>query len=263
MATIKNYVGPEAKIRSYFGRKRTANQPEDLVAIRELLNRIPPRFGGPSAPLTPADDVSKTKIFEAIETFQRHNDIINRKTRKPYGWTGPRGKTIPKMKRLAARASGPRRSGRQLDVSRISYERLRQHHLKYHPFHRRIGDYVFSSAGPLSDSRGVNTCALRMSYALMMVGKKLPVNRGSWQYRKNGSKAWLTSTAERISQDLADAEQIDGPEDIAGRKGIIAFVGGLRGASGHVTLWNGQSCHFGAGDAYWNTTKIFFWQLNG
>ena len=264
MSPLKGYVGPTETLRKTFRRSITANHPDDIVLVRGLLNQIPADQGGPEKKLSLFDDVTLNPIFQALKRFQEKHGIVNRRTGKAYGWTGPRGETLAAMYRLASRGSRPEPRPGYLDVSRMSYNRVANNFHRGAKFRRRAGDHVFSSRGSLNEARrDVNTCALRVSYALLKAGKRLRPSHGSWKYQKGAGKAWLTSTAERLADELAGGEFVVSKRDIVGRKGIIVFLGGFNRATGHVTLWNGTTCHFGSREGQWEFPTIYFFEMKG
>ena len=268
MSGLAGYVGSPDKIRKYFGRdKKIVNRSDDLKKVRDLLNNIPSDSGGPLLPLGDVED-DRDRIILSIGRFQKAHGIVNRRTKKAYGWTGPRGQTLAAMNRIALRASRPVRKQGFLDVSRLRYATVERYHYDPRKFRERAGDHVFSSQGTLNDENKkdpVNTCALRVSYAILKAGKRLRKTRFSWKYQVGSRTNWFTSTAKRLANEVANGEFVVSKRDFVGRKGIIAFLGGVNRATGHITLWDGRKCHFDGKvkDAYWESPTIYFFEMKG
>lgn len=139
----------------------------------------------------------------------------------------------------------------------------------------------------------VNTCAARMSEALVLANG-LVTDRGAigrlGTGRGDGTKLLLgkygygtTANTGRLcphgigrgAQDLAaflryqwgertlgwaaQATHDSAPENIKGRRGVVAFltIPGFSG-QGHIDLWNVDRC---VGHGYWASNAIWFWTL--
>ena len=262
VTNLKGYVGPEDKLYRYFGRKVEANDLGDLEKIRVLLNNVPHRMGGPEPDI---ETFRPSKVFEALERFQKVHKIVNKKG-KPYGWTGPKGSTLGALYRASRDENQGARPRGYLDISNLSYQRVAKHFLSRSRFKTEVGDRVFSSKGKLSEaSRNVNTCALQVSYALLRAGVPLRVNQGSWRYEsaRTGREFWLTSTAERMTNEFKNGTMVFSKRDVAGKKGIIVFLGGYTRATGHVTLWKGNGFQLPQEDRLWRFKTIYFYQMQG
>ncbi|XP_002740825.1 uncharacterized protein LOC100367392 [Saccoglossus kowalevskii] len=113
-----------------------------------------------------------------------------------------------------------------------------------------------------TDLYGTNTCAIRLSHALIKAGHDLDdLKEGefNWSGTHNceGDKYIIGAATMRCY-----LESRKGPASLIskdqtkyrGKKGIIIFEGtcGLRGATGHVDLWDGNRC---AGSEHFNESK--------
>jgi len=92
-----------------------------------------------------------------------------------------------------------------------------------------------------------NACAIRMSYSLNNSGVTIP--RGAWKTVSGGDKKqyiyrvsdlikYLTHTFGKPDKAVRNPK----PSDFAGLKGILVFSVQWSDATGHVTLWDGNSC---------------------
>ncbi len=98
------------------------------------------------------------------------------------------------------------------------------------------------------ESGFTNACAIRMSYALNYSG--VTVTRGSWSTVSGGDKKWyifrVVDMMRFLNHSFGKSDKIKkSPKqsDFAKQQGIIVFnVSGWSSASGHATLWNGNSC---------------------
>ena len=92
-----------------------------------------------------------------------------------------------------------------------------------------------------------NACGIRMSYSLNNSGVNIP--RGIWKTVSGGDKRqyiyrvadlikFLTQTFGKPDKTVKNPT----PSDFAGMKGILLFGVQWSDATGHATLWNGDSC---------------------
>ncbi len=101
------------------------------------------------------------------------------------------------------------------------------------------------------------SCAIRVSIALYRAGVRFPRTRYEWT-RPSG--AIYPSSAGDYPSLLAGGVTVASPGEIKKRVGVIHFA--MRGTD-HVTLWNGNQCHFGADDSYFEqSNKVTFWQMS-
>ena len=116
-----------------------------------------------------------------------------------------------------------------------------------------------------------NTCAVRMSYILNQTGTYIPAianktvtgkDRRNYFYRVN-------DLADFLRRHWGKPKIIKYPPSNAliRQKGIILFeVRGWSTASGHATLYDGNSCYdhcyFNEREANYQTTKAYFWKLS-
>lgn len=111
-----------------------------------------------------------------------------------------------------------------------------------------------------------NACAIRISYALNNSGA--PVSRGVWATSSGGDGKWYLY---RVNDLVPYLTQKFGPPDLtvnaptpqsfAGKQGIIVFkVSQWSDATGHATLWNGNTCS----DACYfpESSEAMLWVLN-
>ncbi|YCI28670.1 type VI secretion system amidase effector protein Tae4 [Erwinia sp. PK3-005] len=93
-----------------------------------------------------------------------------------------------------------------------------------------------------------NACAIRMSYVLNYTGSK--IKRGAWKTVSGKDKNWYIY---RVRDFLSYMNEVYGKpdksvinptvHDFKGLNGILIFnVNGWSDASGHATLWNGNTC---------------------
>lgn len=93
-----------------------------------------------------------------------------------------------------------------------------------------------------------NACAIRMSYTLNYSGAK--VQRGSWKTVSGADKNWYIYRVRDLLIYLHKMygqpdKTVKNPKvsDFDNMKGILVFtVNGWSDASGHATLWNGNTC---------------------
>lgn len=120
-----------------------------------------------------------------------------------------------------------------------------------------------------------NTCAIRMSYTINLSGVEIPYDgtktisgaNGKWHYyRIKDLQAYLenhnaifgvpgdTDTSSLLSKPFFSGK-------IAGKRGIIIYHKQFSNATGHITLWDGNSCI--ANDDYLNVaTRVTFFHLD-
>jgi len=93
-----------------------------------------------------------------------------------------------------------------------------------------------------------NACAIRMSYALNYSG--VMITHGTWNTVSGKDKNWYIYRVKDMTKFLTHSfgkpdivKRNPQQNDFINQKGIIVFnVGGWGDASGHTTLWNGNSC---------------------
>ena len=160
-------------------------------------------------------------------------------------------------------------SKKQVRVDQLSYSRVAKFHYSSKKFRKILGTLVHGAGNTtVADEPSMNTCALRMSYAILWGGRRLPIINNSWLY-KGKKTAYLPSLASDYPALLRGEQRIvfnpktgRATPRIFGKKGILFFGGGFGGGvTGHLTLWNGASCHFN--DGYWQQPTIWFWPLKG
>lgn len=110
-----------------------------------------------------------------------------------------------------------------------------------------------------------NGCAIRMSYALNQSGVFIPQKpwktvsgeHGRWYiYRVKDLITFLKTTFGEPDRSVKQPK----PQNFKGQKGIIVFNVDWQDATGHATLWDGQSCsdncHFPI------ASEALLWRLN-
>ena len=130
--------------------------------------------------------------------------------------------------------------------------------------------------GELNHPNYVNACVMRLSRSLNLSGHPLPRHATGMIVKKGGDGLWygvrvpelrkyLTATygPAHVSAKLY-ARKVRGttaPKSFEGMRGILVFEGGLSGATGHATLWDGYKA---ADDAYWGADEAHLWgEQNG
>lgn len=159
-------------------------------------------------------------------------------------------------------------SKKQVRIDELSYSRVERFHYSTKRFKKGLGKLIHGAGNKtLADFPNMNTCALRMSYALLWGGRNLPIINRSWLYQGKKS-GYLPSLAADYPALLRGEQRIvfntrtrHLKPNIFGKKGILFFGGDFQSASGHLTLWNGARCHFN--DGYWQQPTIWFWPLKG
>lgn len=118
-----------------------------------------------------------------------------------------------------------------------------------------------------------NTCAVRISYVLNQTGTSIPFVRGQtvsgadgrWYFFRIGDVT--TFLGKRRGKPEMVAYPPSGGGALAGRKGLVVFnISGWPDASGHATLWSGDSCYdncyFNDPSAGYRTDNANFWSLS-
>lgn len=145
-----------------------------------------------------------------------------------------------------------------VDISQTPYNVAEARHYTPAYFNSHIASRILGAGGiNWANASGQQSCAMRVSIALAYAGVHWPRVTNSW--RLKGTNVYFPSLASDYPNLLANRESINNSTDISGRRGVIFFGGGFAGASGHVTLWNGTSCHYN--DAYWSQPDKYFWQM--
>ena len=92
-----------------------------------------------------------------------------------------------------------------------------------------------------------NACALRMSYALNYSGMSIP--RGNWKTVSGADNKWyiyrVKDLLTYINHSLGKPDKViknPKPQDFSGLQGILIFNVSWSDATGHATLWDGQTC---------------------
>jgi len=112
-----------------------------------------------------------------------------------------------------------------------------------------------------------NTCAIRMSYALNKSGLKITSGTGVTVTGADGSLYFLRVADLQVflAASLGTAQTLAGGAYVGppNQSGILSFnVAGFRDATGHFTLWNGNSLIDISDDDYddWPApTNALFW----
>lgn len=153
-----------------------------------------------------------------------------------------------------------------LNIESASFARLRDNYeTSGQTFLRLYGDKITGAGNArFSATGGQQTCAIRLSMALYLAGLRPPRVVNSWLYtvtNESGDvidRVYLPSLAADFASGMiiADGQEItERPTD----QGVIYFGGGLRSASGHVTLWDGTRA-LDNGE-YWNQPTKVFWPM--
>ncbi|MDR2852797.1 MAG: type VI secretion system amidase effector protein Tae4 [Burkholderiaceae bacterium] len=116
-----------------------------------------------------------------------------------------------------------------------------------------------------------NTCSVRMSYILNQTNVIIPFAAGKTVSGADGR--WYFHYIRDV---IAFLKRRWGPPDevipyprrssLTGKTGVVLFeVSGWADATGHATVWNGESCYdhcyFYDPDAAYTTTRASFWAL--
>lgn len=161
-----------------------------------------------------------------------------------------------------------------IDISNVQFESVNAFH--YERVSYRFKQHLVKKTGHLKGKRwndfvGPQDCALRISVALMRGGV---TNLSSFVRRNVQFKFYHEKRCEFYAIQalefvevpiLANGKRVKGNpkrkrEQIVGRKGIIYFGGTFNRASGHITLWNGENCHF-KNEEYFHQPIVVFWEL--
>jgi hypothetical protein len=152
-----------------------------------------------------------------------------------------------------------------VDIRNVSFQAVWQSHVR--KVDSELGSRIIGAGGATwSDSRGMQSCTIRLTYALHRANVQLPIVPNSWKLK--GTGVYLPSLAADIPglPVLANAERITGHRtkqlwDLFDRKGVV-YMGPFDSASGHVSLWNGEDFHFGADDDYLGQVRdVYFWPI--
>ena len=152
-----------------------------------------------------------------------------------------------------------------VDISGTSFRIAWTYH--YKSISATLGKKIIGGGGATwSGSSGLQSCALRMSIALAYAGVHWPRVRNSWQLK--GTNVYFPTLAGdyRNVPLLADGEDLTGTvaekqSAVDDRKGVLYFGGNFASASGHLTLWDGNSLHFPTSDNYWDQPNVVFWEM--
>jgi len=147
-----------------------------------------------------------------------------------------------------------------VDISNRPYNIAELHHYTPTYFNNNIAHKIIG-AGNINwkNASGQQSCAMRLSIALAYAGVHWPRIKNSW--RLKDTNVYFPSRAGDYPNLLANRESINSATDISGRRGVVFFGGGFGGnTSGHVTLWNGNSCHHN--DDYWSQPTKYFWEMS-
>lgn len=149
------------------------------------------------------------------------------------------------------------------DISGLSYSTTERHHYTGNYFNVKISGRIIG-AGNINwaGASGQQSCAIRMSIALAYAGVSWqPRTRNSW--RLSGTNVYFPS----LASDYPDVPLLFNPVSVTqatlqalNQRGVIYFGGNFGTASGHLTLWDGSSCHHN--DAYWDQPNIYFWRMS-
>ena len=153
------------------------------------------------------------------------------------------------------------------NVSTRSHGIAEQHHYTPAHFNQNIAPRIIGAQGiTWANASNLQSCAMRMSIALAYAGVNWqPPTSNSW--RLQGSNVYFPSLASDYPDLplLTNRLTVNSQQAINGRRGVVYFGGDFDRASGHLTLWNGASCHFDAvatiPDSYWGQPNIYFWQM--
>lgn len=138
---------------------------------------------------------------------------------------------------------------------------------------------------PTDQADGINTCAARLSEALVIAGGLITDRAKIHAGRKSGDTYPLLGPygyklfgnlcnhgIARGARDLGDflthhwgapkgfSNLTEAPAELDGKTGVLCFVKipGYSG-QGHVDVWDKDHC---VGSGYWNSSKVWFWALS-
>lgn len=145
-----------------------------------------------------------------------------------------------------------------VSIRNVRYEIAEKYHYGISRFRKKVAPKLIGPRGGKWNRVGYirMSCAIRVSIALYRAGVRFqPPIKYKWT-RPSG--AVYPSSAGEYPNLLQGRENVNGPKDIEGRRGVICFGGS---GIGHVTLWNGKRCHFDPGDSYWAQPNKYFWEM--
>ena len=130
--------------------------------------------------------------------------------------------------------------------------------------------------GELDNPDYVNACVMRLSRCLNFSGHPVPRAAGGMIVKKGADGLWYGVRVPEFRQYLTRTygppqvaaklyaqtpRSRTAPKSFEGRRGILVFEGGLSGATGHATLWDGYAP---ADEAYWGADEARLWsEQNG
>lgn len=156
-----------------------------------------------------------------------------------------------------------------LPMSRPLFAALKANHMGRDVMVPQVYDAIGHSELALDPAWG-NTCAIRMSVALIGAGVKISPGRLKIKSGRFAGE-WIEPGQHRLSQFLAHEigkpeKYRGGPEArtmVAWRHGIVSFFSLHRTAQGHIDLvsitdWPDLQC---SGSCYWDSLEVWFWPL--
>src|SRR5262245_1809157 len=127
--------------------------------------------------------------------------------------------------------------------------------------------FIGADGATWSGTSGMQSCTIRMSYALYMANVQLPIVPNSWKLK--GTGVYLPSLASDYPKLPILANPVLLPrkrdERVASmtyRRGIV-YMGPFAHASGHLSLWGGSGFHWPHDDYLGEVEKVYFWQIDG
>ena len=155
---------------------------------------------------------------------------------------------------------------------RPPFAALRAHHLGRDVLIPQVYEAIGHPELALDPDWG-NTCAIRMSIALIAVGMKIRTGPAKLRVKAGPYKGEQLEPSQRmlsdfLARDLGVPEKYkrggDARNAIAWRRGIVSFFqlhDGYRG--GHIDLvsiedWGALQCN---GSCYWDSKEVWFWPL--
>jgi len=112
-----------------------------------------------------------------------------------------------------------------------------------------------------------NLCAVRMSYVLNKCGIKILATDGATSGGEDG-KRYLYRVADLrpfLARKFGQPDATDSSAShsaLIGKKGIIVFEVPFGGATGHATLWGGNSGEDCSDSCYFpSSTNVYLWEL--
>lgn len=129
-------------------------------------------------------------------------------------------------------------------------------------------DLVGAGGATWSETDSLQSCALRLSYALHRAGVKWPRSLTSNQWQLQSTGEYLPTRAGDYPDMplLCSGESLTGSVteklvSVMGRKGVLYFGGQMNGATGHVTLFDGNRTHYPDIDNFWSQPTVVFWEI--